>query len=161
MFIILQVVCVFKNIFVILNVINYCKILKVVRCYIPWWLSGKTVCLQCRGLGLNPWVRKIPWRREQLPTPEFLPGECHRQRSLADYSPWGHKELDMTEQLTHEHTHTHTLQSIHQFQHIIYTIYHIFHTFISLSFSSMSLKASQFWFLHYLLILLSRCFLSC
>ena len=107
MFIISQVVCVFKNIFVVLNVINYCKILKVVHYCIPWWLSGKTICLQCRGLGLNPWVRKIPWRGEQLPTPKFLPGECHGQRSLADYSPCVHKELNMTEQLTHTAMHTH------------------------------------------------------
>ena len=34
-------------------------------------------------------------------TPVFLPGEFHGQRSLASYSPWGCKELDMTEQLTH------------------------------------------------------------
>ena len=39
----------------------------------------------------------IPWRREWLPTPVFLPGEFHGQRSLAGYSPWGHKESDMTE----------------------------------------------------------------
>ena len=32
--------------------------------------------------GFNPWVRKIPWRRERLPTPVFLPGEAHGQRSL-------------------------------------------------------------------------------
>ena len=31
----------------------------------------------------------------------FLPGESHGQRSLAGYSPWGHKKLDTTEQLTH------------------------------------------------------------
>ena len=37
----------------------------------------------------------------------FLPGELHGQRSLAGYSPWGHKELDTTEQHTHTHTHTH------------------------------------------------------
>ena len=37
----------------------------------------------------------------QLPTPVFLPGEFHGQGSLVDYSPWGHKELDMTEQVTH------------------------------------------------------------
>ena len=37
----------------------------------------------------NPWVRKIPWRREWQLTPEFLPRES--QRGLADYSPWGHK----------------------------------------------------------------------
>ena len=35
-----------------------------------------------------------------LPTPVFLPGEFHEQRSLVGYSPWGHKQLDKTEQLT-------------------------------------------------------------
>ena len=44
--------------------------------------------------------RKIPRRREWLPTPVFLPGEIHRQRSLVGYSPWGHKELDTTERLS-------------------------------------------------------------
>ena len=39
---------------------------------------------------MDPWVRKIPWRRKWQPTPVFLPGECHGQRSLVDYSPWGH-----------------------------------------------------------------------
>ena len=48
----------------------------------------------------NPWVRKIPQRRERLLTPVFLPGESCGQRSLAGYSPWGHKESDMTERLT-------------------------------------------------------------
>ena len=42
---------------------------------------------------------KIPWRRKWQPTPVFLPGEFHGQRSLAGYSPWGHKELDTTEQV--------------------------------------------------------------
>ena len=42
---------------------------------------------------------KIPWRRVWQPTPVFLPGEFHGQRSVADYSPWGRKELDVTEQL--------------------------------------------------------------
>ena len=45
-------------------------------------------------------VRKIPWRREWQPTAVFLPGESHGHRSLAGYSSWGHRELDMTEQLT-------------------------------------------------------------
>ena len=53
----------------------------------------------------DPWVGKIPWRREWLPTPVFLPGEFYGQRNLVGYSPWCHKELDTTEQLT---THTHT-----------------------------------------------------
>ena len=51
---------------------------------------------------------KIPWRRNWQPTPVFLLGEFHGQESLADYSPWGHKELDTTQQLTHTHTQTHT-----------------------------------------------------
>ena len=46
------------------------------------------------------WVQfldqKIPWRRKWQPTPVFLPGEFHSQRSLVGYSLWGHKELDMT-----------------------------------------------------------------
>ena len=51
-------------------------------------------------LGFDPWVGKIPWRREWLPTPGFLPGESHRQRSLEGYSPWGYKDLDTTELLS-------------------------------------------------------------
>ena len=46
---------------------------------------------------VQSWVRKIPWRRAWQPTPVFLPGESHEQRSLVDYSPWGRKELDTTE----------------------------------------------------------------
>ena len=67
---------------------------------LPLWLRGKSICLQCRRPGFDPWVRKekememeiathssilawrIPWRNE--------PGRLH---------PWGHKELDMTELL--------------------------------------------------------------
>ena len=45
----------------------------------------------------DPWVRKNPWRREWQPASVFLLEESHGQRSLADYSPWGHKESDMTE----------------------------------------------------------------
>ena len=42
----------------------------------------------------------IGWRRQWQPTPGFLPGESHGQRSLASYGPWGRRELDTTEQLT-------------------------------------------------------------
>ena len=52
----------------------------------------------------HPWARKIPRRREGQPTPVFFPGEFHGQRSLAGYSPRGHKELDTTEQPTQTHT---------------------------------------------------------
>ena len=46
----------------------------------------------------NPWVGKIPWRREQLPTPLFWSGEFHGLYN--PWGPWGPKELDMTEQLS-------------------------------------------------------------
>ena len=45
---------------------------------------------------MDPWVGKIPWRRAWEPTPVFMPEECHGQRSLVGYSPWGRKELDST-----------------------------------------------------------------
>ena len=63
---------------------------------LPWWLRRERMCLQCRRRGFHPWVGKIPWRRERLLTPVFLPGESHGQRSLAGCSPWGHRELDTT-----------------------------------------------------------------
>ena len=47
--------------------------------------------------GINLWVGKILWRRKWQPTPVFLPGESHGQRSLVGYSPWGCKESDRTE----------------------------------------------------------------
>ena len=42
----------------------------------------------------NPWVGKIPWRREGQSTLVFLPGEFHGQRRQTGYSPRGHRELD-------------------------------------------------------------------
>ena len=60
----------------------------------PLWLSWSRIHLQCRRPRFDPWVGKIPWSRERLPTPVFWPGEFH-----GPYSPWGHKESDMTEQL--------------------------------------------------------------
>ena len=47
--------------------------------------------------GFHPWVGKIPWRRAWQPTPVFLTGESHGQRSLAGYSPQGRRESDTTE----------------------------------------------------------------
>ena len=66
----------------------------------PGGASGKESACQCRRRNrcvFNPWVRKMPWRRAQQPTPVFLPGESHGQRSLAGCSPSGHTESDMTE----------------------------------------------------------------
>ena len=60
-------------------------------------------------------VWETPWRKAWQPTPVFLPGESHGQRSLAGYSPQCHKELDTTEVTEHkharcEHTHTHRMR---------------------------------------------------
>ena len=57
--------------------------------------------LQCGRLWFDPLVVKIPWRREWLFTPVFLPEVLHGQKHLVGYSPWSCKELDMTEQLSH------------------------------------------------------------
>ena len=62
--------------------------------------SGKEPGCQCRRrkrCRFNPWVGKFPWRKAWQPTPVFLPGEFHGQRSPAGYSPWGRKESDTTE----------------------------------------------------------------
>ena len=69
----------------------------------PGGASGKEPTRQCRRRerrGFNPWAGKILWRRAWQPTLVFLPGESQGQRSLVGYSPRGHKESDMTEQLT-------------------------------------------------------------
>ena len=58
--------------------------------------------LQWGTPGFDPWVGKIPWRRAWQATPVFLPGEAHGQSSLVGRSPWGCKELDMTERLSTE-----------------------------------------------------------
>ena len=50
--------------------------------------------LQCwsqKRCSFDSWVRKIPWKRAWQPTPIFLPRESYGQRSLASYSPWGHR----------------------------------------------------------------------
>ena len=48
----------------------------------------------------DPWLGKIPWRRKWPPTPVFLPGKFHEQRSLVGYSPQGCKESDTTKRLS-------------------------------------------------------------
>ena len=50
-----------------------------------------------KTLRFSLWVGKIQWKRKRQPTPVFLPGKFHGQRSLAGHSPWGHKGSDMTE----------------------------------------------------------------
>ena len=60
-------------------------------------------CRRCKRCEFNSWFGKILWRRKRQPTPVFLPGEFHGKRSLEGYSPWGCKELDMTERLSTAH----------------------------------------------------------
>ena len=73
---------------------------------IPWTEEpGRLQSMGLRRVG-HDWATSLSlftflhWRRKWQPTPVFLPGEFHGQRSLAGYSPWGHKELDVTEQLS-------------------------------------------------------------
>ena len=73
---------------------------------LPRWHNGKESPCQCRRhkwCGFHLWIWKISWRRKWQLTPVFFPGKFHGQRSLVSYSPWGHKESDMTEWLR---THT-------------------------------------------------------
>ena len=61
-----------------------------------WWRTGKPGMLQSMG------SQRVShnWATEQQLTPVVLPGEFHEQKNLAGYSPFGHKKLDTTEQLT-------------------------------------------------------------
>ena len=48
---------------------------------------GKESTFQCKRHGFDPWVKKIPQRGEWQPSPVFLPGKSHGQRSLAGCHP--------------------------------------------------------------------------
>ena len=70
----------------------------------PGGTSGKEPTCQCRRhkrCGFNPRLGKIPWSRAWQPNPIFLPRESRGQKCLAGYSPWGHKESDMTKVTEH------------------------------------------------------------
>ena len=73
-----------------------------------WWASLVAQMVKnlpaVQEIQIQSWVRKIPWRREWQPTAVFLLGESHGQRSLAGYSLWDHKELDVTEATKHTRT---------------------------------------------------------
>ena len=67
---------------------------------LPGGTSGKEPACQCRRhkrLRFDPGVRKISWSRKRQPTPAFLLGKFHYQRSFRSYRPWGHNESDTTE----------------------------------------------------------------
>ena len=60
-------------------------------------VGKESACNEGDRCQFDPWVGKSPWRSKWQPTPVFLPGKSHGQRSLAGRSPWSHKESDMTE----------------------------------------------------------------
>ena len=72
---------------------NHEKLLETLKYLIEEWIN-KSIPIPIRRR-FHPWVRKIPWRREQLSTSVFWPGEFH-----VLYGPWGHKESDTTERLS-------------------------------------------------------------
>ena len=77
---------------------------------LPWWLSSKESVCNAGDIGDTGSIpgREDPWRMKWKPTPVILPVKSYGQRSLAGYSPWGHKDLDMTERLMDTHAHTTT-----------------------------------------------------
>ena len=70
------------------------------------WLR---IRLPSRRHRVNPWVGKIPWRRKRQPTAVFLPGNSHGQRSLAGYSPCGHRRVGHNWAIKPEH-HTYVIR---------------------------------------------------
>ena len=67
---------------------------------LSWWLRWYRICPQCRRPQVQSLGWEDSWRREWQPTTVFLLGEFLGQRSLAGYSPWEHKKLDTTQQLS-------------------------------------------------------------
>ena len=73
----------------------------------PGGARGKEPTCQCRRhkkCGFDPWTGKIPWRKAQEPTPVFLPGESHGQRSLMDYGPRVAKSQPRLKQFSTQHS---------------------------------------------------------
>ena len=70
---------------------------KVILGGFPSGSDGKEYACNAGEPGLDPWVKKIPWRSEQLPNSSILAWRIHGWRSLVGYSSWGCKEKDTTE----------------------------------------------------------------
>ena len=73
------------------HVYNYGSLMLLYNNGLSRCLSGKESVCQCRWGKFDIWVGMISWSRKWQPTSLFLPGKSHAQRSLAGYSPWGHK----------------------------------------------------------------------
>ena len=77
-----------------ISVVRHSKVIKESACQ----------CRRSKRHRFNPWLGKIPWSRKWQPTPVFLPGKFHGQRSLVGYNLRGCKELDTTEHASHPNT---------------------------------------------------------
>ena len=77
-----------------MHMIAFCSSSQIEGFLVAWMVKNLPAMQETQ---VNPWVRKIPWRRESQSTLVFLPGEFQGQRSLAGYSPEDHKESDMTD----------------------------------------------------------------
>ena len=94
---------------------------------LPRWLTGKKPPANAEDLGLIPGWGRSPGGGNGKPPPVFWPGEPHGQRSLAGYSPWGHKSQTLLSKHTHQQEHliplsriqSYSHSSFHQFEHLI------------------------------------------
>ena len=115
----------------------------------PGGASGKEPTCQCRRYKrheLDPWVRKVPRRREWQSTPVFLLGESHEQKSLEGYSLKDRTESDTNEATQHAHTHEQgwATATNHNFQQIKLSFpSHIFPLQVLLSHSSLNSYSKQ------------------
>ena len=101
------------------------------------WASQAAPACQCRryeGCGFAPWVGKVPWRREWLPTPVILPGKPHRQRSLV-----GSMELQRIRH--HRATNALVFTSDAQMDRIVLYMYILALSYCSIAFGSTSQEA--------------------
>ena len=101
---------------------------------LPWWFRRWRSRLQCGRPGFSPWVGKIPWRRAWQPTPVFLPGKFHGERSLVGYSPCSCKESDQTEWLSTAHQDFSSVQFSRSVRDVLKThCHHTDHFFLAKS----------------------------
>ena len=86
---------------------------------LPWWLRWQRICLRCRRPRFDPWIGKMPWRRERKPPPVFLPTESPRTEEPGGLQSMGLQRVghDQVTKNTHKHTHTHT----HTHTHILWS----------------------------------------
>ena len=79
------------------SIFNEIRIIQISYSFLPCGLDSKESTCNTRDPGSISGLGRPPGEGQWQPTPVFLPGESHGQRSLVGYNPWGHKELDMNE----------------------------------------------------------------